>query len=81
MSQYRRCRHERNSTWCGCAALGTISSEAAREHKPSRASGEIMARLQPLDTYEQSALARRRVAIREFEAMRMQEQRRKKLPP
>jgi len=62
-------------------ARDDLLTEAARERKPDWAFGEIMARMEPLDTYEQSALARRRVAIREFEAMRMLERRRKKLPP
>jgi hypothetical protein len=44
--------------------------DAAQERKPTWAFAEIMARIEPLDTYEQSALARRRVAIREFEVMR-----------
>ena len=62
-------------------ARDDLVAEAAREGKPTWAFSEIIARLDPLDTYEQSALARRRVAIREFEAVRRQERRRKKLPP
>jgi hypothetical protein len=62
-------------------ARDDLLAEAARKRKPNRAFAEIMARIEPLDTYEQCALARRRIAIREFEAIRMQERRRKKLPP
>jgi hypothetical protein len=42
---------------------------------------QIISRLEPLEEYELSARAKRRVAIRQFDALCRQEQSRKKIPP
>ena len=51
-----------------------LLSAAARERKSGDRFCEIIARLGPLDTYEQRALAGRRLAIREFDSMRPEEE-------
>jgi hypothetical protein len=50
-----------------------LLSAAARERKSADVFSELIARLAPLDTYEQRALAQRRSAIREFDSLEIEE--------
>jgi hypothetical protein len=50
-----------------------LSAAAARERKSADAFSELIARLAPLETYEQRALARRRSAIRDFDSLQTEE--------
>jgi len=59
----------RSSISCKCARSGKSAVRRRPRAQVRDAFSELIARLAPLDTYEQRALARRRSAIREFDSL------------